>query len=125
MNNDITVKTLNFNLVFSDEAGSLRRETSRGVSLPTEITVRHQDIVDSATKLPTKRSVLRIDRTIAGTSGSPIVVSAYLVVAVPKDPIVHSTNDVLEVIAELAEMIKTDGTTHLDLADNIFVNGEQ
>lgn len=125
MNSNLTVKTLAYNLVYSDKDGSLRRETSRGVSLPSELTIRNQPYVDSVTKVPGKRTVLRIDRTIAGTDGKPIVVSAYLVSAVPLDPIVSSSNDVLEIIAELAEIIKTDGTTHLDLADEIFVNGEQ
>jgi hypothetical protein len=125
MNNNLTVKTLSYNLVYSDKDGSLRRETSRGVTLPSELTIRHQDYIDSSTKKAGKRSVVRIDRTVAGTDGTPIIVSAYLVVAVPIDPIVSSSSDVLEIVAELAEMIKTDGTTHLDLADDIFVNGEQ
>jgi len=124
MNNNLTVKTLSFNLVYSDKGGSLRRETSRGASLPTELTIRHQDYIDSQTKKPGRRSVLRFDRTVAGTDGKPVVCSAYLVVAVPTDPIISST-DILAGIAQIAEMVKLDGTTHLDLDDDIFVNLEQ
>lgn len=124
MNNNLTVSTLAFNLAFSDrDAGSERREVSRGVNLPEVMSIKKQLVTDSATKLPTQRTVLRFDRYVAGTDGKPIPVSAYLVVSVPQDAAVVSA-DVLAVIARINGII--DATSpNLDLGDEIFVTGEQ
>lgn len=124
MNNDLTISTLSFKLRASDITdGSERREISRGVNLPEVMTIKSQQYVDSSTKLPGKRTVLRFDRYIAGTNGQPIIVSAYLVVAVPSDTAVTSA-DVLAVISRINGVI--DNTApNLDLADEIFINGEQ
>jgi len=124
MNNDLTISTLTFKLRASDLVdGSERREVSRGVNLPEIMTIKSQQYVDSATKLPGKRTVLRFDRYVAGTSGTPIPVSAYLVVAVPSDAAVVSA-DVLAVIARINGVL--DATSpNLDLGDEIFVSGEQ
>jgi len=75
------------------------------------------------TKKSGKRTVLRFDRYVAGTDGNPIAVSAYLVVAVPLDTAIASS-DVLAVIARINGVL--DATSpNLDLGDEIFVSGEQ
>jgi len=124
MNNDLTISTLAFKLQASDIVdGSVRREVSRGVNLPEVMTIKSAKYVDSATKLPGKRTVLRFDRYVAATDGQPIPVSAYLVVTVPSDATVTSS-DVLAVIARINGVI--DATSpNLDLGDEIFINGEQ
>jgi hypothetical protein len=123
MNADLTISTLSFKLAFSDKDGSERREISRGVNLPEVMTIKSQTYVDSATKLPGKRTVLRFDRYVAGTDGKPVAVSAYLVVAVPNDTAIVSA-DVLAVIARINGVL--DATSpNLDLGDEIFVSGEQ
>jgi len=125
MDNNLTVSTLAFNLRFSDkQAGSERVETSRGVNLPEIMTIRHESYVDSKTKVPGRRSVLRFDRHLefSGERGiSPV--SAYLVVQVPQDTAVQSS-DVLAVIERLVNVIQEDDSG-LDLADEIFVNQQQ
>lgn len=124
MNNDLTISTLTFALKASDiKDGSMRRDVSRGVNLPTVMTIKSQDYVDSATKLPGKRTVLRFDRYVAGTDGKPIPVSAYLVAAVPADAAI-TTSDVTATIGYI--MGTLDNTSpNLNLITNIFVNGEQ
>lgn len=124
MNNDLTISTLSFKLRASDlVAGSERREISRGVNLPEVMTIKHQDYVDSGTKLPGVRSVLRFDRHLLLTAGFIAPVSAYVVVSVPKDTGVTSA-DVLAVVERLINTLQEDDTG-LDLMDEIFVNREQ
>lgn len=123
MNADLTLSTLTFALSYSDKTGSLRREVSRGPSLPEELSIKHQAYVDSATKLPGTRSVVRIDRHVALTDGRVAPVSAYLVVTVPNDAAVVSA-DVLAAVERIAQIIQEDDTG-LDLADEIFVGRQQ
>lgn len=126
MNNDLTVDTLAFKLAYSDKTGSKRIETSRGVNLPTTMTVSHQQTVDSATKLPIRRSLLRFDRTqaVSASETAPLgTVSAYIVVSVPSGTEVEGS-DVLAVIQHLISVLQEDDSG-LDLMDEIFVNQEQ
>jgi len=125
MNADLTISTLSFKQTSAPDKvnGSERREISRGVNLPEVMSIKSQPYVDSATKVAGKRTVLRFDRYVAGTDGRPIAVSAYLVVAVPEDTAI-SSSDVLAVIARINGVI--DSTSpNLDLGDEIFVTGEQ
>lgn len=123
MNANLTVSTLSFNQVFSDKAGSLRREVSRGPNLPTEMKVAHADYTDSSTKLKGKRSLLRFDRYIELSDDSIAPVSAYVVVTHPTDANVEST-DIIAVVEALINTLQEDDTG-LDLMDEIFVNKEQ
>jgi hypothetical protein len=121
MNNDLTIDTLTFALQYSDKSdGSVRREVSRGVNLPTELKIAHSTYVDSATKLPGKRGVARFDRYIELSTGNVAPVSAYIVVTHPNDADVTST-DILAVINHLVCLLQEDDTG-LDLMDEIFVN---
>lgn len=126
MNNDLTIDTLAFKWQGSSpEEGSLRRETSRGVNLPTELRIKHQDYVDSATKVPGKRSLVRFDRFVALSSGVIAPVSFYCVCTVPKDTGVTSA-DVLAVTQHLNNlMFASTQTAGLDLKDEVNVNKEQ
>lgn len=125
MDNNLTISGLAFKLGFSDKNdGSQRVEISRGVNLPEVMTVKHQIVTDSATKLKTRRSVLRFDRHMVAANGSSIIpVSAYLVVSVPQDTGIASS-DVLAVVERIVNTIQEDDTG-LDLADEIFVSQEQ
>lgn len=123
MNADLTIDTLVFKTLYSDEAGSVRREVARGVNLPTELKIAHSDYTDSATKLPGKRSVARFDRYIELSTGTIAPVSAYVVVTHPTDADVTST-DITAVTQHLISLMQEDDTG-LDLMDEIFVNKEQ
>jgi hypothetical protein len=124
MNNDLTISTLSFKLNSLDaQSGSKRTEVSRGVNLPTTMTVRHQEYTDSLTKKKGIRSVLRFDRYLEMADGSIAPVSAYLVVTAPQDTGV-ATTDVQAVVEYIVNTIQEDDTG-LNLADNLFVNREQ
>lgn len=123
MTPDLTIDTLSFKTLYSDKAGSVRREVSRGVTLPTELKIAHADYVDSATKLPGKRSLARFDRSIELSTGAIAPVSAYIVVTHPTDADVTSA-DILAVVQHLISLLQEDDTG-LDLMDEIFVNKEQ
>jgi hypothetical protein len=125
MTGDITVSTLAFKLIYSDKTGSLRRETSRGASLPTEILIKHQDYVDTATKQPGIRSLVRIDYYMTMTDGVIRPVSYYCVLARPSDPLV--TQAVITSIEAMLTnlMHSSTNTSGLDLQDEILSNHEQ
>lgn len=123
MNANITVGSLSFVQQYSDQSGSLRREVSRGAALPTTLKISHSPYVDSATKLPGTRSLLRIDRYQAITGGSIVPVSAYVVVTRPTDVLVTSV-EILAALQSLIDIMQEDDSG-LDLMDEIFVNQEQ
>lgn len=125
MNADITVSTLAFKLIYSDQNGSLRRETSRGASLPTELLIKHQPYVDSKTKVPGIRTLARFDYYMTMTDGVVRPVSYYSVLARPTDPLVTAG-----IVTSLEDMMTnllhdTSNTSGLDLQDEILANGEQ
>lgn len=125
MTNDITVSTLSFKLIYSDKTGSLRRETSRGASLPTEILIKHQDYVDSVSKLPGKRTLVRIDYYMTMTDGVIRPLSYYSVLARPEDPLVTQAI-ITAVEAMLTNLLHSaTNTSGLDLQDDILANREQ
>jgi len=126
MNDNLTVNTLAFNRTWSDQAGSQRREVSRGANLPEIMSVKHTDIIDSATKLPARRSMVRFDRQLALSTGIIAPVSAYIVVQVPKDTGVVSS-DITAVLDRLGSLLaKTSNPdAGLQLGTALFVNCEQ
>jgi hypothetical protein len=125
MDNNLTINSLSFNLVYSDKNGSLRRETSRGATLPTELLIKHQDYVDTATKKPGKRTLVRLDYYMAMTDGVIRPVSYYAVCTKPIDPLVtvSITNAIEALLTNL--MHSSTNTSGLDLKDEILGNGEQ
>lgn len=125
MNADITVSTLPFKTIYSDKSGSLRRESSRGASLPTEILIKHQEYVDSATKQPGWRTLVRVDYYMTMTDGVIRPVSLYAVLSRPNDPLV--TQAIITAIeAMIVNLLHgTTNTSGLDLETEIFTNREQ
>jgi len=126
MNADLTIDTLVFKTIYSDKSGSLRRETSRGANLPTELSIATQDYVDSGTKMPGKRTVVRFTRFVAASDGRIVPgVSAYTVVPVLSDALITAT-DINAVTGHLINMLGVAANTNgLGLNDEVFVNKEQ
>lgn len=125
MNANLTISGLSFNQIYSDQNGSLRRETSRGANLPTELLIKHQNYVDSATKVTGKRTLVRLDYYMTMTDGVIRPVSYYAVLARPNDPLVTATitNAIEAMLTNL--MHSSTNVDGLDLKDEILANGEQ
>jgi hypothetical protein len=125
MDANLTISGLAFNLIYSDQGGSLRRETSRGATLPTELLIKHQDYVDSKTKVAGRRTLVRLDYHMLMTDGVIRPVSYYAVLARPNDVLVTSTitNAIEAMLTNL--MHSSTNTSGLDLKDEILANGEQ
>lgn len=123
MNANLTIGALTYNQQYSDKTGSLRREIARGPALPTELKIAHAPYVDSTTKLPGTRSVVRFDRYQALTGGEIAPVSAYIVVTRPTDVLVDSAA-ILACCQNLIDLLQEDDSG-LDLMDEIFVGQEQ
>jgi hypothetical protein len=124
MINDITVNSLVFKLIYSDATGSLHRETSRGVNLPTELTIRHQMTKNASSKKPERRSVVRFDRTVEASdpAAEPAVVSLYLVGVIPSDPNVTATDTAALLATALAFCNDSPGN---DLMAGVLDNQDQ
>jgi hypothetical protein len=73
---------------------------------PHRLAVKHQETGVGSEK--TRRSVIRIDKTVAGTSGKPRVHSAYLVNVIPVGDIADYSED-KNVLAELLSFYATTG----------------
>jgi hypothetical protein len=123
MNADLTISTLSFKSKYSDASGSLRVETSRGVNLPEKLFIRSQAITDSKTKLPATLTTVVFERHLALTGGAIGPITGKLSLVVPQDVLVTSS-DAQAVIERFINLLQEDDTG-LDLADEIFVNGEQ
>jgi len=125
MDPNLTISTLTFNQIYSDKSGSLRRETSRGVNLPTELLIKHQDYIDSVTKVAGRRTLVRFDYYMTMTDGVIRPVSLYTVLAAPKDPLVTVTiSNSLE--AYMANLLHSaTNTSGLDLKDEILGDKQQ
>jgi hypothetical protein len=125
MNNNITVSALSYNLIYSDKSGSLRREIARGATLPTELSIKHQEYVDSATKKAGVRTLVRFDHKMTMTDGKIEPVSLYLVLARPNDPLVTAAI-ITALEAQMVNLLHgTTNTNGLDLEGEILANGEQ
>lgn len=125
MNSNITVSGLAYNLVYSDKSGSLRREISRGANLPTELLIKHQDYVDSTSKMPGIRTLVRFDHYMTMTDGNIRPQSLYLIRATEVDPLV--TAAIIESLeAQMVNLLhSTTNTSGLDLVTEILANREQ
>jgi hypothetical protein len=126
MTSDITVSTLAYKLIYSDKTdGSLRRETARGASLPTELSIKHSDYVDSKTKVSGKRTLVRLDHYMTMTDGVIRPVSFYCVLARPDDPLVTAAI-ITALEAQMVNLLHgTTNTSGLDLEGEILSNREQ
>jgi hypothetical protein len=126
MSPDITVSSLSFVQQYSDKNdGSLRREISRGASLPTEILIKHQEYVDSRTKQAGIRSLVAIDYYMTMTDGVIRPVRLQCVLARPNDPLV--TQAIISAIeAMMVNLLHgTSNTSGLGLEDEIFSGRQQ
>jgi hypothetical protein len=83
MNADLTFNSVAFKKSFDTKDESLRRSTTRGINEPDDLIIKSQDYVDSRTKVSGRRYTVRLDRTDIDANLTPIVQSAYLVIAVP------------------------------------------
>lgn len=124
MNDTLTIDSLSFVKRYESENGSLRSETSRGVTLTTDLFIRNRSVTQSVTKLPAHETNVKIVRNIEGAAGDiiPVTFSASLVY--PKDASVVSA-DLTAVVQHLISLLSTETTTGLDLDGNIYINQEQ
>lgn len=130
MNADITLKSKVYKLLYSDKAESVRKSITDGAILPHTIRIAHSEAVDSATKLPVKRSLMRVDMTHVDTGGvnpAPTTVSAYLVVQHGIGLNQPSQAAIELAVDTLIQALTGTGAdaSALDLTDEIFVAKEQ
>lgn len=124
MDINLTISTLVFNQQYSQESGSLRIETSRGLNLPEYMRIKHQGYTDSVTKRRGNQSALIFEYTKALADGTIAVVArATLKVQSLIDPNVGSA-EVLAVLERVVNTVQEDDSG-LDLGDDIFVNKQQ
>jgi hypothetical protein len=120
MNAQLTLSTDKvFDLQYSTEAGSLRREISRGINLPQELRIKHRTVTDTKTGLKSQQDLMQFDRIMLLSSGLYAPVRVKLTVESPVDSGVASA-DVLATVEFVAQMIQEDDGG-VNLADDMFV----
>lgn len=130
MNADITLCGKVYKLVYSDKAGSLRRSITDGAALPHTMKIAHTETINSRSKIPTMRSLCRLDMThkdTAGVNPSPQPVSVQLVVEKGLGVFAPTITDVELVVDSLIALLSTTAANAeaLDQTDEIFANLEQ
>lgn len=83
-------------------------------NLPHRIKVSHQEIGVDVNRR--RRSLVRVDKTIAGVNGSPVQFTAYAVADIPIGN-VSSLAEASNVVAELMSLIASQGATTTILFD--------
>lgn len=124
MDNNLTLSTLSFVLAApTADGGSTRRETSRGLQLPTIMTIKHRTVLDSKTKKPVQQDLLQFDYVKLLSDGSYAPVRVKLTAEIPVDSGVAGS-DVLAAIELVSQVIQEDDSG-INIPDKIFVNKEQ
>lgn len=127
MDNNLVVRGINFNLLYSDVDGSVRRDVSRGVNLPYYLRIRHQDVTDTKTKRLSRQSQIQVERHELSSDGVTILpFTATLTLRYPKDTGITSeeSRDPLWVLINLLNE-DTNPEDNLALMNQIFTNNEQ
>lgn len=129
MNANLTIKTKSVNLIYSDKDGSLRRAATGDIvsNGQLSLTIGHQDYVDSKTKAPGVRSVLRFQQdTVNPSTGQKLIGFAQLTVGRPSDSTITDA-DILAMVDSIRQMLATTSAdaSALDLSDEFVVNREQ
>jgi hypothetical protein len=115
---------VDYSLVVSDKTtGSLFRSVASGINTPKEISIRHQDYVDSKTKKLGRRSVVRKDVFILMTDGTIAPVSVMIVAMVPRDA--NVTSSVIADALGVSLSMHGHGTENTDIGTEVFANGSQ
>lgn len=84
MNDNLTIKSGVFNLLYKDKAGSLRKAapgTPFSTGAQGSLSIAHQSYTDSVTKKTGRRSVLRFQIEKANAAGEPVISYAQLIVS--------------------------------------------
>lgn len=100
MDDTLTIDTVAYTRVYKATGVPIRRNTALGLSSPRELSISHQASVNSKTKEPSTRSVVRFDFTVPETS-SPTgksVRSAYLVVDTPQSAASADMDEVIDAV---------------------------
>lgn len=129
MNNNLTLKTKSVNLIYSDKDGSLRRAAPTDIVSVGQLSlsIAHQDYVDSKTKVPGTRSVMRFQQDASNvTTGQSLIAFAQLTVGRPTDATI-TDGDILALVDCIRQMLATTSAdaAALDLASAFAVTGEQ
>jgi hypothetical protein len=83
-------------------------------SAPHRITISHSEV--GAADSRRRRSLARVDKTVDGTSGTPRVISAYVVLDAPVGDLA-TTSEVKNVVANLLSFVASTGATTTILYD--------
>lgn len=96
MDTNLTIDSVVYTKVRDNDTGSVRRNTSVGLNAPKILTVSHQSTVDSKTKEPKVRSLVRFD--ISQPVGTPAIRSTDSMQVVLEIPESSTPTRVQEVI---------------------------
>lgn len=100
MNDALTIDTIEYTRVYKTAGVPIRRNTAAGIQSPKELTISHLNGVNSKTKEPMVRSMVRFDFTVPETT-SPTgksVRTAYMVVETPQSATSADMDELMDAI---------------------------
>lgn len=130
MNADLTIKGGTFSSVYSDKAGSLRRAapgTPFSTGASGSLSIAHTSYVDSQTKKPGRRSLMRVQIDKAAADGSNTIAYAQLIVGRPDDSVTVPDSDIVALVDSLRQVIAgtSADASALNLASDFAVTALQ
>jgi hypothetical protein len=114
MTADLTFNSVAFKKAFDEKDGSERRSITRGVNTPDVLSVKHQDYIDTKTKVKGRRHVVRVDRSDIDAAGVPYTSSVYVVMQIPA---IENTTD-WDVLTTTFRAMVADGTIWTGVPNN-------
>jgi len=83
MNADLTFNSVVLKKQYDNKEESQRQSIARGINTPDQLILRSSSYVDSVTKVPGQRFLIRFDRQDIDANLQKIITSVYAVIAVP------------------------------------------
>lgn len=128
MTGDLTIKGYNYKLQYSDASGSKRNaEPGLVASARNEMLIQHQDYIDSVSKVPGVRHIIRMSATKTRTlDGKPIPAYINVTVGHPSDG-TFTNSEMYQLLNGVIQVLSTTAADAgaLNLASNIIATKEQ
>lgn len=114
MNDNLTINGITFNRSSQDAAGSVRFDNTAGLLNPRIMTIKRQNAVNSADKVPERRYLMRFElKAGSGLDNDPKYTAyAYMVIGVPQVGFDIDSN-VAEVVATLRAAVASTSPDYI------------
>lgn len=89
------------------DTASIRRDSATAATTPDTLLISHQDLKRNS--MMYHQAMVRIDKTYVDVLKGPVVLSAWMVIAIPKDTTIITETAVKEVIGRVIAVEQASG----------------